>query len=603
MKLKTAILLLLAFSSFAQKAPAPLPHEGVDVFLPTYNHVSRLYNSSDEAVRDAILTASNFDESVSLLLNYKINSKALTHYHFDILVDNQSIYANSIHASLDAAGKLRIQNIPNIPTEIVGSFPSAETAHLIKKEIGAETIVQNKNVLLYLGGDELTKGLLVELSGPETLHRNVVLVGNEIVAQQDLHKYHTASGPNDTTVSVWVFDPDPLTTSEKSYGGQYADNNDKNSPQLAAQQKTRNTTFTYQNGLFLAENDFVKIADFSQPSINPVVSTSPQFFYTRNQDAFEDVNVMYHITQHREHLANLGFPNLPSYQIEIDPHALQGSDQSFFSTNNTPHRIYMGEGGVDDAEDADVILHEFSHAVIYEAAPVTQITIERGCIEEALCDYFAASYSTSVSQFNSNLVFNWDSGNGAIWSPVRSVESNKDYAFTSFKTGSYYKNTDILASCLMTINKTLGRNIADELVLEAIFNLTYNTNMPSFAGYMMMTDTLLYNGIHSELIYNAFIERNIVPTISLNEHQLQSADLIRISNTYGFGKGGALQISAPDRLSAYEVYSIGGQMISQGELPAEMEATLHLPALQSGAYLITIVTQKGYRQSFKVIRF
>lgn len=603
MKLKTAILLLLAFSAFAQKAPTPLSHFGEDIFLPSYKSTARVYNNTDEDVKDAIISAANFGESINLKLTYKINSKALTHYHFDVLVDNQTIYATSIHASLDNRGKLRIQNIPNIPPTIVGSFPSVTVAVTLQSEIGAENIIQNKEVLIYLGGNELTKARLVELSGPETLHRNVVLVGNEIVTQQDLHKYHTSTGPNDSVVSVSVFDPDPLTTAKVPYSGAYTDKNDKNSTQLEAQLKTRSTTFTYQNGLFLAENDFVKIVDFSLPSIAPVVSSTPQFHFTRDSASFEDVNVMYHITQHREHLVNLGYPNLPSYQIEIDPHALQGSDQSFFTTNNTPHRIYMGEGGVDDAEDADVILHEFSHAVIYEASPSTQITIERGCIEEALCDYFAASYSAQVSEFNSTSVFNWDSGDGVIWSPIRSVKSIKDYGFLSFKTGSYYTNTDIFASCLMTIYKTIGRDLTDELTVETLFNLTHNTNMPDFAGYMLMTDTLLYNASHSKAIHDAFTERNIVPSISLNEFRLLNEGNIHLSNTYGFGKGEPLYITSSTRLTSFSVYAIGGQLMSEGQLSNELQAELNLTELKAGVYLITIRTAKDYSQSFKVIRF
>lgn len=603
MKGKIALLLLLALSAVAQKAPTPLPLAGVDLYLPTYKSTSKILNYSNEAVKDAIISEAQFDENIDLLLTYKVKSKALTHYRFDVLVNKQKIYAASIHASLDSRGKLRIQNIPNIPQSINGNFPLPSTAEIFQKKIGAEHIIQNLEVLVYLGNDELTKARLIELSGPETLHRNILVVENEIVAEQDLHKYHSSTGPNDSLVTVSVFDPDPLTSAKEPYSGPYKDLNDKNSPQLEAELQTRNTTFTFQNGLFLAENDFVKIVDFSLPSIPPVSSSNPQFYFTRDSASFEDVNVMYHITQHREHLSNLGYPNLPSYQIQIDPHALQGSDQSFFSTNNTPHRIYMGEGGVDDAEDADVILHEFSHAVIYEAAPSTQITIERGCIEEALCDYFAASYSLSKSEFNSTLVFNWDSGNGAIWGPIRSVESTKNYEFLSFKTGSYYQNTDIFASSLMRINKNLGRDLADELVVETLFNLTYNTNMPDFAGYMMMMDTLLYNGIHADEIHDAFTERNIVPSISIKEYKLLSEGPIKISNTYGFSKGEALYLTSPVKLARYEVYSINGQLVSGDHFEAEMQVELSLPRLQPGAYLITVYTLDGTRQSFKVLRF
>ena len=191
----------------------------------------------------------------------------------------------------------------------------------------------------------------VELEGPETLHREVIYSDGQIVHQSDLHKYLSHAGPNDTTVSVMVFDPDPLTTAQVNYGGQYVDDNDKNVGVLNVERKQRNTTFTYRNGKFISENDFVKISEFSAPVTTPANSSSAQFNYTRDKDQFEDVNVMYHITQQCEHIINLGYPQLPGYQIEVDAHAIGGADQSFFSTSVFPFRLYFGEGGVDDAED------------------------------------------------------------------------------------------------------------------------------------------------------------------------------------------------------------------------------------------------------------
>src|SRR5690606_13740854 len=144
MKLKTILLLLLAFSAFAQKPHQLLPQAGVDLFLPSYKSTARIYNFDDEAVKEAIMATAHFRESVDLELRHKIKSKVLTHYRFDIQIDGLPIYAASIHASLDTSGKLRIQNIPTIPKNINGNFPLADFAKNIQDQTGAENIIKNK---------------------------------------------------------------------------------------------------------------------------------------------------------------------------------------------------------------------------------------------------------------------------------------------------------------------------------------------------------------------------------------------------------------------------------------------------------------------------
>ncbi len=92
---------------------------------------------------------------------------------------------------------------------------------------------------------------------------------------------------------------------------------------------------------------------------------------SRSDDAFEQVMVVYHITRWNQYLDSLGYDSVLNYAIHVDPQALNGQDQSMFNFGYNPARLYFGEGGVDDAEDADVIIHELSHAISHGAAPNT----------------------------------------------------------------------------------------------------------------------------------------------------------------------------------------------------------------------------------------
>ncbi len=603
--MKITTLLLLIFSSlltFGQK-DSPVQLEANEALLFTNNtlHISQGHVPEGE-LKQLISSEAGYTKEVSLETSYTRSSKTLSHQHFDIYLSSVRVYGAAVHLATDYSGKIRLLEAPHLPTSISNSsFPSPDVAEAVRQQIGAETILNAEQVWLNAGQEELGKGLVIELAGPETLHREVVYANGKIIHQADLHRYHShaSAGPNDTTVSVRVFDPDPLTTAQVNYGGQYIDNNDQNVGVLNVQRQQRNTTFSYSNGLFTTENDFVKITEFSAPATSPVVSASGQFNYTRDKDEFEDVNVMYHITHHCNHLADLGYGHLPGYQIQVDAHALAGADQSFFSTSVFPYRLYFGEGGVDDAEDADVILHEFSHAVIYEAAPSSTNSTERSCIEEAICDYFAVSYSRTVNGFNRDLVFNWD-GHNDFW-PGRKAKSEKDYQETSF-SGNFYLHTDLMASPLLEIYDNIGRDLTDQLVLESIFSLKPNTTMPEVAGYMLLSDSLLNGGMNTNVITAAFMARGIIPKIISLGENATSPTRIEISNTYGFASGGALSITSEEKLAYWKLYDLQGRLIMEATNLQHTSATVSSESLPSGFYLLYAGTVNGNEVTTKLTK-
>ena len=92
-------------------------------------------------------------------------------------------------------------------------------------------------------------------------------------------------------------------------------------------------------------------------------------------------------------MQSLGFTTIQNGSIRVDPHGLSGADNSHY-IGSLANYIAFGEGGVDDAEDADVIWHEYGHAIIH-----SQVTNwnggETGAMGEGFGDYFAASYSCS----------------------------------------------------------------------------------------------------------------------------------------------------------------------------------------------------------------
>lgn len=542
-----------------------------------------------------------YNQDVKLKLIHSRTSQTLEHYHYEIRFKDILVFGAEVHVAVQLDGRIKLIQAPKQAfTSITGSMPKPSEAIFAKSALGAQSIL-NDQVVLIADGDFWKTATYAELAGPETLHREVIVVNEEIVYNNNLLKHFSAAGPGDTVVSVRVFDPDPLTTAQVNYGGKYTDDGDQNTGSLNVERKQRTTIFTYNSGIFRAENDFVKITEFSAPVTAQTAKSSPDFNYTRDKDQFEDVNVVYHVTHYRQHIQALGYPNLPSYQIHVDAHALAGSDQSFFATSVFPYRLYFGEGGVDDAEDADVILHEFSHAVIYEAAPTGSKDTERKCIEEALCDYFAASYSREVSSFGANEVFSWD-GHNEFW-PGRAVNTNKTYSQASFSNGNYYAHTDLMSSSLNELYRRMGRDMADQLVLEACYMLTSSTTMPEFGRYMLISDSLLNGASNIRSISESFVEHGILnKVIDLPEiFTSEDADL-KILSSNKFTDGGQVSIKSMVGLSSISLFDINGRMVAKFKLNGAQEYALKGDDFGKGIYLIQVENLAGEILTQRLLR-
>jgi hypothetical protein len=88
-------------------------------------------------------------------------------------------------------------------------------------------------------------------------------------------------------------------------------------------------------------------------------SASRIYNFTRTQNQFEEAAAYLAVTRVRRTYAELGFPSIFPGPVPINAHCI-AADNSFFS--DADGALHMGDGGVDDAEDSDVTIHEFGHA-------------------------------------------------------------------------------------------------------------------------------------------------------------------------------------------------------------------------------------------------
>lgn len=415
----------------------------------------------------------------------------------------------------------------------------------------------------------------------------------KVIYERDTRSYFALP---DSLVTGKVFNPDPLTTAQLVYTpGSYFDNGDANAPWLDNELKTVNFTANFNGSLFLLENAYIKIADVDSPKVLPASSIMPQFFYNRSQSSFEDVNTFYHLNQYREYVHSLGF-SIADHLLTADPHAFSGLDQSAFSPNGGSPQLLFGIGGVDDAEDADVIIHEYGHFLSYNAAPGSNVGSQRNSLDEGMGDYLAASYSVALSSFNKDWVFNWD---GPPWSGIneggRTVASNKVYP--ADLVSSIYKNAPIWSTALMNIHNEIGRTATDSLLFQTHFSYAANISMADAAMLLIDADTILNNGAYYCPIYKHLLNRGLVPFYAGNPCGISSISKSEPQALVEFmqhAQGFTIYNNTSTILDV-AVYSITGQLITLFKVP-NTNQFYSSDGLPKGIYLVeTQFSNKTYR--------
>ena len=281
-----------------------------------------------------------------------------------------------------------------------------------------------------------------------------------------------------------VFDPDPLSSAHVAYGGNYIDNADATNAQLdAARIAVTLPEIDLTAGVYRLKSSYVDIADFEKPKKGLFTQATSVFNYNRFDDNFEAVNAFYYLDKSMRYInSTLGVYCRPSQNggvFQFDPSGLSGIDNSHYIPAS--ENIAFGEGCVDDAEDADVVLHEFGHA-IHDWLTGGNSSQVNG-LGEGSGDYWAQSYSRSLNQWATtepayNYVFSWD-GNNDCWSG-RTTNYGPTYTATPTTT-EIHDYGQVWATVLMKIYNQIGRQKTDKAFLEGLKLTGSTTNQPQAA--------------------------------------------------------------------------------------------------------------------------
>jgi len=247
-------------------------------------------------------------------------------------------------------------------------------------------------------------------------------------------------------------------------------------------------------------------------------SPTNTFLYDRHQDEFEQVMGYYWITEAQQYIQSLGFgTGKPLPPINQEPQRLRidqwGADNSFATEHKDEMRL--GKGGVDDAEDAEVILHEYGHAIHF-AQGFQFSTEEAGAISEGFGDYWAVTVSEHVRQLlglpaspDPACVADWDATSYTSSVPhcLRRLDENLTYP--GDLVGEVHADGEIWSRALWDIRGAIGPTKADTAILDGQFGFDGGT-MPALAQDIVAAARSLYGARTASRVEAAFEARGIL---------------------------------------------------------------------------------------------
>ena len=310
-------------------------------------------------------------------------------------------------------------------------------------------------------------------------------------------------GSGSSTGSGRVFFPNPVA----SLGDQtLTDQKDADYPALAPAYRV--VTLTNLDGSGLLVGDW---ANVTSETGNPAFSENNEFLYGRSDDRFEQVMAYFWTTESQKYIQSLGFGvtrravNKESQDLRINQ---WGVDNSF--SWDKKDLLRFGKGGVDDAEDAEVILHEYGHAIHDSQVAGFGAGAEAGAIGEGFGDYWAVTVADVVAPTaDPACVADWDSVSYTSTVPhcLRRVDTDLHY---SDRDGRVHHDGQIWSRALWDIRLSLGNVRADTIILEAQFDFAPGTTMPAAAGATVAAAQRLYGNSAANRVRDAFEARGIL---------------------------------------------------------------------------------------------
>lgn len=314
-----------------------------------------------------------------------------------------------------------------------------------------------------------------------------------------------------------VFDPDPRTA---LHDDTLRNDSPKEAFLMAYVERTLHD-ISFDGTLYSLKGPWIQLVDFEPPTVAPSMSIDGHWSYQRDNNGFQDVMTYFHIDQSQRYIQSLGFTGDKAIQgspIEVDSNGVDGADNSHYIPSS--NRMAFGHGCVPDNEDADVILHEYGHALQHSMNPHWEGG-DTGAMGEGFGDYWAIVYSLSTEKgrdFERFQMFNWDApgcwpGRRVDKTEIRYDPTHKYYAHSPVQGGISDElwSTPLVQSFVELQEKGYSPDDINRLVLESHFGMGPNATMRDMAGIIVHTAKLLYpDPVYAQVFEKHFEQQGIL---------------------------------------------------------------------------------------------
>jgi len=408
----------------------------------------------------------------------------------------------------------------------------------------------------------------------------------------------------DTLMEASIFLPDPISSARVTYSGQYVDNDDFTSQALFDELTSAQIPLRWNSstGVWELRSDLAVADDIAAPDITPPVYadlSGADLKVNRSDPNFEYFNVFYHLHAANDNFSRLGF-KVVDFPLHFDAHGTEADQSSYVPSDVFPYLVF-GDGGVDDGEDAEVIVHEYGHAVIHDIVPNTSYGAERNALDEGMCDYFAMSYTARLTDYNRSTIFDWD-GHNEYWEG-RTLTAGRTYP--SDKLNNIYGDGILWVSALSEISELIGMEEADRLALHSLYSWFPFMLLSDAAQLYVQADTIINAGQYSDIITAVFCARGLLPGCedTLISTTPLTAPYLGNSFDFSFNNEPLFIYTNNNEILVLEIFDLKGRLIYTEDWKSS-DATFYSwdkAALPQGAFILRLSTPSS-SYNFRIVK-